>query len=147
MSAVDRLLEATRTGLIRLEPPVAARAVRDGALLIDIRPLEQRRTEGVIPCATVVDRNVLEWRLDPTSEARLPQVVGPGQVVIVVCSEGYASSLAAATLRRLGLVHATDVVGGFHAWRRSGLPVAPAVSSMPWPPRSLAPVPSLQAER
>lgn len=123
MSAVDALLEEARASLVRLEPGVAARAMRDGALLVDIRPERQRREEGEVPGALVVERNVLEWRLDPTSPHRLPQLVGPRQVVILLCSEGYASSLAAATLRRLGLIHATDVTGGFRAWRRCALPV------------------------
>jgi rhodanese-related sulfurtransferase len=122
MSAVDALLREARATLVRLEPPVAARAMRDGALLVDIRPERQRREEGEVPGALVVERNVLEWRLDPTSPDRLPHLADARQVVIVLCSEGYASSLAAATLRRLGLVHATDVTGGFQAWRRCGLP-------------------------
>jgi rhodanese-related sulfurtransferase len=123
MRAVDALLDEARSRLIRLEPCVAARAVRDGALLVDIRPAAQRSEEGEVEGALVVERNVLEWRLDPTSPYRLPQLVGPSQVVVLLCSEGYASSLAAATLQRLGLLHATDVVGGFHRWRRAGLPV------------------------
>jgi rhodanese-related sulfurtransferase len=126
MSAVDALLHEARARLIRLEPQVAARAIRDGALLVDIRPEDQRRAEGGVPGAVAVERNVLEWRLDASSPFHLPHLTGQDQVVILLCSEGYASSLAAATLQGMGLVHATDVVGGFHAWRRCGLPVLPA---------------------
>lgn len=83
--------------------------------MVDIRPLEQRQRDGELPGALVIDRNVLEWRLDPTSAHRLPEVSGPDQRVIIVCDEGYSSSLAAATLRQLGLHEATDVVGGYQA--------------------------------
>jgi len=83
--------------------------------VVDIRPLEQRQRDGELPGARVIDRNVLEWRLDPTSAHRLPEVSGPDQRVIIVCDEGYSSSLAAATLRQLGLHEATDVVGGYQA--------------------------------
>jgi rhodanese-related sulfurtransferase len=123
MSTVDRLLEEARADLVRLEPSVAARAMRRGALLVDIRPERQRREEGEIPGALVVERNVLEWRLDPTSPHRLPEAEDPRRVIVVLCSEGYASSFAAATLRQLGLPNATDLAGGFRAWRDAGLPV------------------------
>jgi len=99
--------------------------MRDGALLVDTRPLEQRRRDGEIPGAVVVDRNVLEWRLDPTCPHRLAEVTGADQQVILLCHQGYSSSLAAATLRRLGLRRATDVAGGFEAWAAAGLPVEP----------------------
>jgi rhodanese-related sulfurtransferase len=92
-------------------------------LVVDIRPVEQRRRDGELPGAVVVDRNVLEWRLDPTSPHRIPQVTGPDQTIVVMCDEGYSSSLAAATLQQLGLRHATDLDGGFQAvlaHRRSG---------------------------
>jgi rhodanese-related sulfurtransferase len=89
-----------------------------GALVVDIRPLTQRLGDGELPGATVVDRNVLEWRLDPTSAHRLPLITGTDQAMVIVCNEGYASSLAAATLRDLGLTNVTDLVGGFQAWRR-----------------------------
>jgi rhodanese-related sulfurtransferase len=94
-----------------------ASALAAGALVIDIRPVELRRRDGDVPGATVVERNVLEWRLDPTCPYRLEQMDDPSRTVIVVCDEGYASSLAAATLRDLGLVHATDLAGGFQAWK------------------------------
>jgi len=96
--------------------------VRDGALLVDIRPAAQRRAEGEVPGALIIERNVLEWRLDPTSPSCLPEVLGPDQHIVLLCSEGYASSLAAATLRQIGLHRATDVDGGFKAWLRAGLP-------------------------
>ncbi|MEA2670642.1 MAG: hypothetical protein QOG45_862 [Chloroflexota bacterium] len=129
MSAVERLVAQARVGLLRLEPAVASRALRDGALLVDIRPYAQRYVEGGIPGAVVIERNVLEWRCDPSSPWRHPQLAGPLQVVVVICSEGFASSLAAATLQQLGLVHATDVVGGVQAWVAAGLPTVPARSS------------------
>jgi rhodanese-related sulfurtransferase len=122
-SEIDRLLAEARRQLTRLGPEQAAEQVRRGALLVDTRPIEQRRRDGEIPGAVVVDRNVLEWRLDPTSPDRIAEVTGPEQTVIVVCNEGYASSLAAATLRRLGLRNATDLDGGFQAWAAAGLPV------------------------
>jgi rhodanese-related sulfurtransferase len=96
--------------------------MRSGALLVDTRPLEQRLRDGEIPGAVVIDRNVLEWRLDPSSEHCIPQAHAD-QRVIVICNQGYSSSLAAATLQRLGLRGATDVVGGFQAWAERGLPV------------------------
>jgi rhodanese-related sulfurtransferase len=129
MSAVDALLAEVRAGLVRLDPLAASAAVDDGALLVDIRPEAQRRAEGEVPGALVIERNVLEWRMDPTSPSCLPEIVGHRQPVVVLCSEGYASSFAAATLRQLGLEHATDVAGGFHAWRRAGLPVAGGVAA------------------
>jgi rhodanese-related sulfurtransferase len=125
MSAIDDLLAEARRGLARLDPAAAYRAVQAGALLVDTRPVEQRRRDGEIPGAVVVDRNVLEWRLDPTSPHRIAEVTGPGQQVIVLCNQGYSSSLAAAVLQRLGLAGATDVAGGFEAWRAAGLPVTP----------------------
>lgn len=124
--SVDELLESARARLHRLSPEEAAAARRRGALLVDTRPLQQRREEGEIPGALLIERNVLEWRLDPTSDARIDTVVDHDVEVIVVCSAGYASSLAAASLQDLGLHRATDVIGGFQAWRDAGLPVRPA---------------------
>ena len=121
MPTVDEVLAAARARLDRMSPHEAAKAVEYGALLVDTRPLEQRRREGEIPGALLVERNVLEWRLDPTSNARLPEATDHDVVVIVVCSEGYSSSLAAASLQDLGLRHATDLIGGFIAWRDAGL--------------------------
>ena len=122
-SEIDRLLAEARQQLARLGPRQAAMEMRRGALLVDMRPVEQRRRDGEIPGAVVVDRNVLEWRLDPTSPDRIAQVSGREQTVILLCNEGYASSLAAATLQRLGMVNATDVDGGFQEWAAAGLPV------------------------
>jgi rhodanese-related sulfurtransferase len=121
---VDDLLTAARARLDRVDPHQAAKEQRAGALLVDIRPTDQRRREGVIPGARIVERNVLEWRLDPTSEWRIPEASGHDVRVIIVCSEGYTSSLAAAALQDLGLTKATDLDGGFSAWHRAGLPTA-----------------------
>lgn len=122
MSA-DRLLAEARAGLVRLKPREAAEAVRDGAHLVDTRPEYQRRADGDIPGAIVVERNHLEWRLDPHGDFRVPEATGHRVRWIVICDEGYSSSLAAASLRALGLVNATDVIGGFQEWRAAGLPV------------------------
>ncbi|GIG62863.1 hypothetical protein Lfu02_72350 [Longispora fulva] len=120
--SIDDLLEAARAGLRRVDSHEAAAAVAHGALLVDIRPVAQRGAEGYIPGALVIERNVLEWRLDPASDARLPQA-SRERPVIVFCSAGYASSLAAASLRALGL-HATDLIGGFQDWAACGYPTA-----------------------
>ena len=124
MPTIDDLLAAARARLHRVGPEGAVAAAHDGALLIDIRPSELRRRDGELPGAIVVDRNVLEWRLDPASPHRLPEVTNHEQVVILVCNEGYASSLAAATLQDLGLRNATDLEGGFAAWAARGLAVS-----------------------
>ena len=121
---IDQVLFAARERLDRLTPQRAAQAVAAGAVLVDIRPAAQRAAEGGIPGALIVERNVLEWRFDPASEARLPQA-GYDLRVIVFCSEGFTSSLAAAALQDLGVSHATDLDGGFVAWRAAGLPVVP----------------------
>jgi rhodanese-related sulfurtransferase len=120
---VDELLSDARSRLDRVGPLEAAARVADGAVLVDIRPAAQRAVEGEVPGALVVERNVLEWRFDPASGARLPEATGYDLDVVVLCSEGYTSSLAADALRSLGLHRATDVVGGFLAWRAVGLPV------------------------
>ncbi|UQX88047.1 rhodanese-like domain-containing protein [Jatrophihabitans telluris] len=122
--SVDALLTAARAGLTRLAPAEAAAAVAgpDAVLLVDIRPAWQRRREGEIPGSLIVERNHLEWRLHPSSPARVAQARA-GQQWIVVCSEGYTSSLAAAALNSLG-IPATDLDGGLHAWRSAGLPVS-----------------------
>jgi rhodanese-related sulfurtransferase len=125
-ASVDELLDAARARLDRVSPAEAAAAVERGALLVDTRPLQQRLAEGEIPGAKLIERNVLEWRLDPSSDARIDEAVGHDVHVIVVCSEGYSSSLAAASLQDLGLRHATDLIGGFQAWRAAGLPVQAA---------------------
>lgn len=119
-SGVDALLDDARSRLDRLDPDEAWVAVRAGARLVDIRPRGQRRREGEIPGAVIIERNHLEWRLHPDSPARI-EAAEPGQRWIVVCSEGYTSSLAADALNSIG-VPATDVVGGFVAWVKAGLP-------------------------
>ena len=123
---IDQLLEEARSRLRRLDPHEAAAAVRAGALLVDTRPAAQRAEQGEVAGAIVVERNVLEWRLDPASPHRLPEVRGYDQHIVVMCAEGYSSSLVAATLQDLGLSRATDLIGGFKAWARAGLPVRPA---------------------
>ena len=116
-SAIDALLARAREGLRRVEVSELAAEVAAGALVVDTRPVEQRQRDGELPGAVVIDRNVLEWRLDPTSPYRIPEATDADRRVIVVCNEGYSSSLAAAVLRRLGLHRATDLVGGYQAWR------------------------------
>ncbi|MEE1772632.1 rhodanese-like domain-containing protein [Streptomyces sp. JV185] len=120
---IDELLVRVRAGFVRVGPQEAAAAAADGALLVDIRYAELRERDGLIPGALVVERNELEWRLDPWGSHRVPQAVSHDLRIVVVCNEGYASSLAAASLRQLGLDRATDLIGGFQAWRAAGLPV------------------------
>ncbi|NLU67941.1 rhodanese-like domain-containing protein [Streptomyces sp. HNM0574] len=124
-SRVDLALARARDGLERLSPERAAAARDAGALLVDIRYAALRERDGTIPGALVVERNELEWRLDPTCPHRSPEATGPGRPVVLVCAEGYASSLAARSLRSLGLEHVADLDGGFRAWRAAGLPVTP----------------------
>ena len=119
--SIDEMLTAARARLDRLTPHEAHASTRSGAVIVDIRPERYQLTEGVIAGAVIVERNVLEWRLDPTSQARLP-IAHYELPVIVVCNEGYTSSLAAASLKELGIHRATDVIGGFRAWRAAGLP-------------------------
>jgi rhodanese-related sulfurtransferase len=115
-SAIERLLEHARRGLDRVEPQDLAAEVAAGALVVDTRPEENRREEGELPGAVVIERIHLEWRLDPSSPWRIDGFDADTRVIIV-CNEGYSSSLAAATLRELGLTRATDLVGGYRAWR------------------------------
>ena len=124
-SRIDELLERARRRLVRVTPQGAAKEMAAGALLVDIRNSEQRAADGEIPGAIVIDRTVLEWRLDPTSADRIPEASDPHAPVILICNEGYSSSLAAATLQQLGLRNATDLTGGIQAWIRAGLPVEP----------------------
>jgi rhodanese-related sulfurtransferase len=123
--SISDLLDDARAGLTRLDPREAWTAWALGALLVDIRPAAQRAIEGDVPGALVIERNVLEWRLDPCSDARLP-IASHDLHVIVLCSEGFTSSLAAASLQQLGVHRATDVVGGFRAWVAAGLPTSGA---------------------
>jgi rhodanese-related sulfurtransferase len=106
-----------------LSPEQAFAAQQRGAVLVDIRPQASREAEGALPGAVVIERTVLEWRLDPACDARLP-IAGYDLDVVIVCNEGYSSSLAAATLRQLGIRRATDLDGGFRAWKAAGLPTA-----------------------
>ncbi len=128
--SIDQILAEARTRLDRLSPAEAFAAFSRGAVLVDIRPEAQRAREGGIPGALIVERNVLEWRFDPASDARLPWVRDYDHQVIVFCSEGYTSSLAAAALQDLGLDRATDLAGGFLAWAADGLPTCPPVTAV-----------------
>lgn len=121
---IDALLDRVREGLDRVGAREAHDAARAGeALLVDIRYAALRERDGLIPGALVVERNELEWRLDPRGSHRAPEATGHDLRIVVICNEGYASSLAAASLHQLGLYRATDLVGGFQAWRAEGLPV------------------------
>lgn len=122
--SIDEVLADARSHLTRLTAEEAHEAQQAGAVLIDIRPQLNRETEGTLPGAVVIERNVLEWRLDPASDARLP-IADYDLPAIVVCNEGYTSSLAADSLQTLGLSRATDLIGGFRAWRAAGLPTDP----------------------
>ncbi|MFH0516385.1 rhodanese-like domain-containing protein [Streptomyces sp. M41] len=131
---IDELLERVRAGYERIEPRVAYEAAQQGqALLVDIRYAALRERDGLIPGALVVERNELEWRLDPQGSHRAPEATSHALRVVVICNEGYASSLAVESLRRLGLHRATDLVGGFQAWRAEGLPVSPEAPGVPGP--------------
>ncbi|WP_175047935.1 rhodanese-like domain-containing protein [Microlunatus speluncae] len=115
--SIDEVLTDARSRLHRVTPDQAERAVAAGAVLVDIRPAAQRAAEGSWPGAMIIERNVLEWRFDPANEARLP-IASYDLKVIITCQEGYTSSLAAAALQELGITRATDVIGGYAAWRR-----------------------------
>jgi len=127
MVTIDEMLRQARSVLERVTPERAWDEMRDGAVLVDIRPEFQRRADGDIPGAVVIERVHLEWRCDPLSSARVPEAVGHDVRWIVCCDEGYSSSLAAVSLKQLGLHRATDVIGGFRAWRSARLPVAPVI--------------------
>ena len=131
-ATIEDLLIEARRGLARLDPATAFRATRGGAVLIDTRPEWQRRADGEIPGAIVIERNHLEWRCDPASPARVAEAADHQVAWIICCDQGYSSSLAAASLQALGLSNATDVTGGFPAWRAAGLPVTrPAKPTRP----------------
>lgn len=150
----DGLVDEARRRIGRTEPAQLAAVAAGGGMVIDIRPAAQRASEGGLPGALVVERNVLEWRLDPSGTHRLPDVTDFDRPVVVVCSEGYASSLAADSLRALGYRRATDLIGGFRAWRAwigAGGPTAPgadgrhapiAATTEGWPTSSPRPPPS-----
>jgi rhodanese-related sulfurtransferase len=118
---IEQLLDSARQRLVRLTPAEAEQASRAGAVVVDIRPAAQRASEGELPGSLVIERNVLEWRFDPLSDASL-HIASHDLQVIVLCSEGYTSSLAAAALQDLGVHGATDVIGGYRAWRSSDVP-------------------------
>ena len=120
-SRIDRVLEQARARLSRLCAGEVPATLARGAILVDIRPQAQRDREGAVPAALVIERNVLEWRCDPSSDARLPQAVDDDVQWVILCSEGYTSSLAAAALLDLGLHRATDVIGGYHALKAEGV--------------------------
>ncbi|MFD4479375.1 rhodanese-like domain-containing protein [Streptomyces sp. NPDC058471] len=120
---IDELLERVRLDLPRVTPEEARDTAAAGGLLVDIRYAALRERDGLIPGALVVERNELEWRLDPQGSHRVAEAVSHGLRIVVICNEGYASSLAAVSLRQLGLRHATDLIGGFQAWKAAGLPV------------------------
>jgi len=125
LSAVDRLLAQARLGLRRVDARQAKQIGDEGGLLIDIRPAAQRAEFGEIPGTLIVERNNLEWRLDPGGSHRLPEAENPDRPVVIICQEGYASSLAAASLLGVGRTAVTDLEGGFVAWKQAGLPTTP----------------------
>lgn len=120
---IEEMLSEARRDLARVTPVEAHAAAGDGAVIVDIREESWRARDGRVPGAAEISRNVLEWRCAPASQWRDERVSDPANLVIIMCHEGYQSSLAAAALRRLGLTRATDMVGGFEAWRAAGLPV------------------------
>jgi rhodanese-related sulfurtransferase len=120
---VDAVLAQCRAGVRRLDPHETWAAAARGALVVDTRTETQRRAQGELPGALVIDRTVLEWRLDPASESRIPEATGYDVEIVVVCRQGYSSSLAAASLRSVGLHRATDLAGGVEAWLAAGLPM------------------------
>jgi len=126
--SIDELLASARARLDRLTPEDAAAQLATGALLVDIRSEMVRRSEGEIPGSLIIDRNVLEWRLDPCSDWRIEEATDHTLRVVIVCQQGYMSSMAAAGLHDLGLLRATDIEGGYEAWRTAGLPVVPGVT-------------------
>jgi rhodanese-related sulfurtransferase len=125
LSAVDRLLAEARQRLGRVTPRRAKQIMDMGGLIVDIRPAGQRARHGEVPGALIIDRNVLEWRLDPHGTDRIPEAKDQNKQIVIMCQEGYASSLAAASLHDLGRLGATDMEGGFAAWKEAGLPVTP----------------------
>jgi rhodanese-related sulfurtransferase len=123
MRSAEDLVEDARRSIARVSAEQAFELAAAGALLVDIRPAAQRAAHGGVPGALIIERNVLEWRLDPAGEFRLPEVSDHARKVIVLCQQGYASSLAAASLAALGYTQPADVIGGFEAWAQAGLPV------------------------
>lgn len=128
---IHDVLADAQARLRRLEPHEAAAAVAEGAVLVDIRTAEERARDGVVPGSLHVERNVLEWRVDPASGTQHPELAGREDRVVLICSEGFCTSLAAAALHELGFTGATDVLGGFEAWAAAGLPVV-GDAEEPW---------------
>jgi rhodanese-related sulfurtransferase len=124
LTTVEELLAESREEIDRLSPAEAHQAAQNGDLLIDIRPVEQRQRDGLVPGAAIVDRNILEWRLDPGGKHRNPKLARRDRRIILICDEGYQSVLAAATLRRFGL-DSCDVIEGVQGWMAAGLPLEP----------------------
>jgi rhodanese-related sulfurtransferase len=122
---VDDLLREARSRLERLSPEAALAAAGDGGLIVDIRSERQRAEQGLVPGAHFVPRNVLEWRADPACAHRDARLCAVRGALVLMCAQGYQSSLAAATLRELGVAGATDMIGGFEGWLAAGLPVLP----------------------
>jgi rhodanese-related sulfurtransferase len=122
--SADALVAKARDLIERVTPQRAFECQRAGALLVDIRPAQQRATYGSVPGALIIERNVLEWRLDPTGDHKLPEITSHDQHVLILCQQGYASSLAAASLAELGFRRPGDVIGGFDAWKDAGLPTS-----------------------
>jgi rhodanese-related sulfurtransferase len=139
LTTVEELLAEAQAEVDRLTPAEAHAAAEQGDLLIDIRPLEQRRRDGLVPGAAIVERNVLEWRLDPNGEHRNPALARPDRRIVLICDEGYQSSLAAATLLRFGL-DACDVIDGVQGWIAAGLPLQPAAAPLDHAPVNSPPV-------
>ena len=127
--SADALVDEAREHIERVSPERAFEAQRGGALLVDIRPAQQRAKYGEVPGALIIERNVLEWRFDPTGDHRIPEVTSHAQHVLVLCQQGYASSFAAASLAALGFERPGDVIGGFDAWAEAGLPTKPGHAS------------------
>ena len=121
--SIDEVLTAARARLRRLTPAEASSAMQDGAVLVDTRDGDVRAHEGTIPGAVHAPLSVLEWRVDPASGYQDPAFAGKEDRLIIICREGYSSSLAAVRLHELGFVNTTDVIGGFAAWVAAGLPV------------------------
>jgi rhodanese-related sulfurtransferase len=126
LQGIDQLLDRARTRLNRLEPAAALKAQAEGAILIDTRCSDDRRSHGAIPGSIHVPLSVLFWRLDPTSGHNDRRLSDPTRAIVLLCADGYSSSLAAATLQDIGFARATDVIGGFNAWAAAGLPLEPA---------------------
>jgi len=139
--SIDDILAEARTRIRRLDPAQTLAAVSQGAVLIDMRPVWQRVRFGDFPEALLIDRNHLEWRLDPASDARIKEATGYDVEYVIACQEGYSSSLAAAILVDIGLYKTADLAGGFEAWMEAGLPIEPG-PDIPYRGEDIAPIPA-----